>query len=78
MPEDALIGAWSKSAHRLWVKRLRRTSSLQELLQVLLFTSIFFLLFFRGKEIEAMGLSSCIFCINSKQVFLSNYKIIIL
>lgn len=35
MPEDALIGAWTKSAHRLWVKRLRRTSSLAELLQVL-------------------------------------------
>ncbi|XP_048139087.1 homeobox-DDT domain protein RLT3 isoform X2 [Rhodamnia argentea] len=35
MPEDALIGAWTKSAHRLWVKRLRRTSSLTELLQVL-------------------------------------------
>ncbi|KAF8007499.1 hypothetical protein BT93_K1498 [Corymbia citriodora subsp. variegata] len=35
MPEDALIGAWTKSAHRLWVKRLRRTSSLSELLQVL-------------------------------------------
>ncbi|XP_022771611.1 homeobox-DDT domain protein RLT3-like isoform X4 [Durio zibethinus] len=34
MPEDALIGAWTKSAHRLWVKRLRRTSSLSELLQV--------------------------------------------
>lgn len=35
MPEDSLIGAWTKSAHRLWVKRLRRTSSLAELLQVL-------------------------------------------
>ncbi|XVF81356.1 hypothetical protein PTKIN_Ptkin15bG0148700 [Pterospermum kingtungense] len=34
MPEDALVGAWTKSAHRLWVKRLRRTSSLSELLQV--------------------------------------------
>ncbi|CAN0927277.1 Homeobox-DDT domain protein RLT3 [Linum grandiflorum] len=34
MPEGALIGAWTKSAHRLWVKRLRRTSSLAELLQV--------------------------------------------
>ncbi|KDP45175.1 hypothetical protein JCGZ_15040 [Jatropha curcas] len=33
MPEDALLGAWTKSAHRLWVKRLRRTSSLAELLQ---------------------------------------------
>ncbi|KAK7358463.1 hypothetical protein VNO77_00391 [Canavalia gladiata] len=35
MPEDALVGAWRKSAHKLWVKRLRRTSSLVELLQVL-------------------------------------------
>ncbi|OMO96861.1 hypothetical protein CCACVL1_04754 [Corchorus capsularis] len=34
MPEGALLGAWTKSAHRLWVKRLRRTSSLSELLQV--------------------------------------------
>lgn len=34
MPEDALLGAWKKSAHKLWVKRLRRTSSLAELLQV--------------------------------------------
>lgn len=34
MPEDALVGAWTKSAHRLWVRRLRRTSSLAELLQV--------------------------------------------
>ncbi|XP_043804783.1 homeobox-DDT domain protein RLT3 isoform X2 [Manihot esculenta] len=34
MPEEALLGAWTKSAHRLWVKRLRRTSSLAELLQV--------------------------------------------
>ncbi|PRQ51784.1 putative transcription factor & chromatin remodeling DDT family [Rosa chinensis] len=35
MPEDALLGAWKKSAHKLWVKRLRRTSCLSELLQVL-------------------------------------------
>ncbi|GLT94283.1 hypothetical protein SLE2022_120320 [Rubroshorea leprosula] len=35
MPEEALVGAWTKSAHRLWVRRLRRTSSLSELLQVL-------------------------------------------
>ncbi|GMI70898.1 hypothetical protein like AT4G12750 [Hibiscus trionum] len=34
MPKDALVGAWTKSAHRLWVKRLRRTSSFSELLQV--------------------------------------------
>ncbi|PQP93389.1 hypothetical protein Pyn_21136 [Prunus yedoensis var. nudiflora] len=35
MPEDALLGAWKKSAHKLWVKRLRRSSSLAEFLQVL-------------------------------------------
>ncbi|XP_027919351.1 homeobox-DDT domain protein RLT3 isoform X2 [Vigna unguiculata] len=35
MPEDALVGAWRKSAHKLWVKRLRRTTTLVELLQVL-------------------------------------------
>ncbi|KAM7530190.1 hypothetical protein LguiB_033600 [Lonicera macranthoides] len=35
MPEDALLGAWRKSAHKLWVKRLRRTSTLSEFLQVL-------------------------------------------
>ncbi|KAH1135746.1 hypothetical protein GLYMA_05G221500v4 [Glycine max] len=35
MPEDAMVGAWRKSAHKLWVKRLRRTSTLVELLQVL-------------------------------------------
>lgn len=35
MPEDALVGAWKKSAHKLWVRRLRRTSSLHELSQVL-------------------------------------------
>ncbi|CAL0312552.1 unnamed protein product [Lupinus luteus] len=35
MPEDALVGAWRKSAHKLWVKRLRRTSTLVELFQVL-------------------------------------------
>ncbi|KMS98199.1 hypothetical protein BVRB_4g094630 isoform B [Beta vulgaris subsp. vulgaris] len=35
MPEDALIGAWKKSAHKLWVRRLRRTSTLHEFLQVL-------------------------------------------
>ncbi|XP_019421856.1 PREDICTED: homeobox-DDT domain protein RLT3-like [Lupinus angustifolius] len=35
MPEDALVGAWRKSAHKLWVKRLRRTSTLVELMQVL-------------------------------------------
>jgi len=34
MPEDALVGAWRKSAHNLWIKRLRRTSTLVELLQV--------------------------------------------
>ncbi|XP_071706222.1 homeobox-DDT domain protein RLT3-like [Rutidosis leptorrhynchoides] len=35
MPEGALVGAWTKSAHNVWVKRLRRTSTLLELLQVL-------------------------------------------
>ncbi|KAK6940406.1 WHIM1 domain, partial [Dillenia turbinata] len=35
MPEGALIDSWMKSTHNLWVKRLRRTSSLPELLQVL-------------------------------------------
>ncbi|XP_068653269.1 homeobox-DDT domain protein RLT3-like isoform X2 [Aristolochia californica] len=35
MPEGALVSAWTKSAHKLWIKRLRRTSSLPELLQVL-------------------------------------------
>ncbi|XP_061347614.1 homeobox-DDT domain protein RLT3 isoform X2 [Gastrolobium bilobum] len=35
MPEDALVGAWRKSAHKLWIKRLRRTSTLVELFQVL-------------------------------------------
>lgn len=35
IPEGALVGAWKKSAHKLWVKRLRRTSSMVELLQVL-------------------------------------------
>ncbi|KAF7813933.1 homeobox-DDT domain protein RLT3-like [Senna tora] len=34
MPVDALVGAWRKSAHKLWVRRLRRTSTLVELLQV--------------------------------------------
>ncbi|CAI9273230.1 unnamed protein product [Lactuca saligna] len=35
MPEGAMVGAWTKCAHNLWVKRLRRTSTLVELLQVL-------------------------------------------
>uniref|UniRef100_A0A7N0UBZ7 Homeobox-DDT domain protein RLT3 n=1 Tax=Kalanchoe fedtschenkoi TaxID=63787 RepID=A0A7N0UBZ7_KALFE len=35
MPEDSLTGSWRQSAHNLWSKRLRRTSSLAELLQVL-------------------------------------------
>uniref|UniRef100_A0A1D1XEP5 DDT domain-containing protein DDB_G0282237 n=1 Tax=Anthurium amnicola TaxID=1678845 RepID=A0A1D1XEP5_9ARAE len=35
MPEDALVDAWTKSAHKLWVKRLRRTSSMPELFQVI-------------------------------------------
>lgn len=44
MPEDALVGAWTKSAHRLWVRRLRRTSSLAELLQVLFSCPLHFVL----------------------------------
>ncbi|VAH57903.1 unnamed protein product [Triticum turgidum subsp. durum] len=35
MPTAAFTGLWMKSSHNLWVKRLRRTSSLPELLQVL-------------------------------------------
>lgn len=35
MPEGALVGAWTKCGHKLWVKRLRRTSNLVEFLQVL-------------------------------------------
>ncbi|CAL9224946.1 unnamed protein product [Arabidopsis halleri] len=35
MPEDALIGAWRKSAHRLWAKRLRRSSTVSEIMQVI-------------------------------------------
>ncbi|CAG7896634.1 unnamed protein product [Brassica rapa] len=35
MPEGALIGAWKKSAHRLWAKRLRRSSTLSEITQVI-------------------------------------------
>ncbi|XP_042046224.1 homeobox-DDT domain protein RLT3-like isoform X2 [Salvia splendens] len=35
IPEDALMGSWKKSAHNLWVNRLRRVSSLREFLQVL-------------------------------------------
>ncbi|CAH8385890.1 unnamed protein product [Eruca vesicaria subsp. sativa] len=35
MPKDALIGAWKKSAHRLWAKRLRRSSTLSEITQVI-------------------------------------------
>lgn len=35
IPEVALMGSWKKSAHNLWVNRLRRVSSLREFLQVL-------------------------------------------
>ncbi|XP_008813491.2 homeobox-DDT domain protein RLT3 [Phoenix dactylifera] len=35
MPDAALANTWTSSAHKLWVKRLRRTSSMPELLQVL-------------------------------------------
>uniref|UniRef100_A0ACD5UUY0 Uncharacterized protein n=1 Tax=Avena sativa TaxID=4498 RepID=A0ACD5UUY0_AVESA len=37
MPAAAFAGLWMKSSHNLWVKRLRRTSSLPELLQVLVY-----------------------------------------
>lgn len=47
MPEGALVGAWIKSAHKLWIKRLRRTSTLAEFLQVsnFVFVSFYFVLF---------------------------------
>ncbi|KAK9153346.1 hypothetical protein Sjap_000826 [Stephania japonica] len=35
MPKDALVGSWTTCTRKLWVKRLRRSSSLPELLQVL-------------------------------------------
>ncbi|XP_043705835.1 homeobox-DDT domain protein RLT3 isoform X2 [Telopea speciosissima] len=35
MPEDAFVCGWKRSAQKLWVKRLRRTSSMPEFLQVL-------------------------------------------
>ncbi|CAN6462430.1 unnamed protein product [Victoria cruziana] len=35
MLEEALLSAWSRSGHALWVKRLRRISTLPEILQVL-------------------------------------------
>lgn len=35
MPEDLLVDSWAKSAHNLWVKRLRRASTLAECLQVI-------------------------------------------
>lgn len=35
MPPGAFSGGWKCSAHKLWVKRLRRTSSLPELVQVI-------------------------------------------
>ncbi|XAR53571.1 hypothetical protein NMG60_11022181 [Bertholletia excelsa] len=35
MPEGSLVSAWIRSAHKLWIKRLRRTSTLGEFLQVL-------------------------------------------
>lgn len=35
MPKEALVSAWTTSDHKLWVTRLRRTSSLSELLQVI-------------------------------------------
>ncbi|KAM3360031.1 homeobox-DDT domain protein RLT3 isoform X1 [Capsicum galapagoense] len=35
MPDDGLIGSWRRSSHNLWIKRLRRASTLSEILQVL-------------------------------------------
>ncbi|KAF5183056.1 Homeobox-ddt domain protein rlt3 [Thalictrum thalictroides] len=35
MPKEALVSAWTTSDHKLWIRRLRRTTSLLELLQVL-------------------------------------------
>ncbi|KAJ4791039.1 Homeodomain-like transcriptional regulator [Rhynchospora pubera] len=35
MPDMSLVSSWMKSDHKLWVNRLQRTSSLPELLQVL-------------------------------------------
>ncbi|XP_073314795.1 homeobox-DDT domain protein RLT3-like isoform X1 [Primulina huaijiensis] len=35
VPEDAFFGSWKRSAHNLWVNRLRRASNLAEFLQVL-------------------------------------------
>nr|ABZ89177.1 putative protein [Coffea canephora] len=35
MPGDLLVDSWAKSAHNLWVKRLRRASTLAECLQVI-------------------------------------------
>lgn len=35
MPEEFLMGAWAKSTHNLWVKRLRRASTLTEFVQVI-------------------------------------------
>nr|GEX19275.1 DDT domain-containing protein [Tanacetum cinerariifolium] len=35
MPEGSMVGAWTKSVHNVWVRRLRRTSTLAEFLQVL-------------------------------------------
>ncbi|XP_076950794.1 homeobox-DDT domain protein RLT3-like [Bidens hawaiensis] len=35
MPEGAMVGAWTKLAHNIWTKRLRRASTLMQLLQIL-------------------------------------------
>ncbi|KAK9125685.1 hypothetical protein Scep_014531 [Stephania cephalantha] len=35
MPKEALVGSWTTCTRKLWVKRLRRASSLPELLQIL-------------------------------------------
>ncbi|CAI9091445.1 OLC1v1026482C2 [Oldenlandia corymbosa var. corymbosa] len=34
IPDELMVGAWARSTHNLWVKRLRRASTLAECLQV--------------------------------------------
>ncbi|XP_073128054.1 homeobox-DDT domain protein RLT3 isoform X2 [Henckelia pumila] len=53
VPEDALFGSWKRSAHNLWVNRLRRASTLAEFLQPRL---LIFRLFNRATYI----FSSCV------------------
>lgn len=61
MPEDALVGAWRKSAHNLWIKRLRRTSTLVELLQVYYLTKCLFE-FPIASDFIFLLMTSSIFC----------------